>query len=415
MSKKRSPAQKELLRHLRSSDSNFGTLHPQAPPPASPHFNRNLSPSNKSHSASPTPSTSPANTPYRTASAPVCIPRPRFSGESISPAARDFVARATTSYDAKLRRRKALLVGICYKNHKHLTPVPGARNDVLAMFDLLSGPLFGFPQSEIHILCDEPLPAGMYSVSQPTSAAIIHELGWLTEGIVAGDSAVFFYAGHGEMVQDKSGDEIETGYDQCIMPIDFVPTPLYDHKGRLRIRSVGPILDDVIYNRLVKAVPEGAKVTAIVDACKSGTICDLPVVYDKNGSARFRNGERLPPRHLKYQHKAAGGCVLFSGSADHQLSADMLVPVNVENGGKQTHQSNGIMTRSFVDAVYEMCRSRDPNYDGVENWSYGGLLHRIKVLVKERCTQFVPSYLEEQEPQLSSSHEFNLWTTRFSM
>ncbi|KAI0557949.1 Meiotic coiled-coil protein [Gracilaria domingensis] len=382
MSTNRSPVQRELLRRLRSADPNLGPPPHAGPPATTPYVNA-----------------ARANPPYRAASAPSWTPRPRLSGEAISPAARNFVARATTSYDTKLRRRKALLIGIGYRNHKHLTPVPGARNDVLAMFELLSGPFFGFPQSDIHILCDEPLTAGACSAVQPTRAQIIRELLWLTEGIVAGDSVVFFFAGHGEMVHDTSGDEIDTGFDQCIMPVDFVPRPLYDDKGRLRIRGVDPILDDIIYKLLVKAVPEGAKVTAIVDACKSGTICDLPVVYDKHCAPRFRNGERRPPRHLNFHHKAAGGFVLFSGSADHQLSADMVVPVNIGN----------------TDAVYEMCQSRDPRYDGVEGWSYGSLLHRIKILVKERCGQFVPSYLEEQEPQLSSSHEFDLWTTRFSM
>lgn len=200
------------------------------------------------------------------------------------------------------------------------------------------------------------------------------------------------------------------------MPVDFMPKRGFDDKGLLpSFRGVDPILDDIIYNQLVRAVPEGAKITAIVDACKSGTICDLPVLYDNNGTPRYRNGASQPPRDLRQDYKSAGGCVLFSGSADHQLSADMKVTVRGVNGDGLTHQSFGIMTRSFVDAVHEMCYSRGHSYNGVENWSYGELLCRIKELVKERCGVFVPSYLERQEPQLSSSHAFDLRQTRFSM
>ncbi|PXF39964.1 hypothetical protein BWQ96_10315 [Gracilariopsis chorda] len=71
------------------------------------------------------------------------------------------------------------------------------------------------------------------------------------------------------MVQDTPDDEIETGFDQCIMLADFMPKQAFDDKGRLpSFRGVEPILDDIIYNQLVRALPEGAKITAIVDACE---------------------------------------------------------------------------------------------------------------------------------------------------
>lgn len=113
-----------------------------------------------------------------------------------------------------MRRRKALIVGIGYRNHKHLSPLPGCLNDVCEMFNLLTGDMFGFDQRDVKVLCDEISTIGHVRVQQPTRINILLEMNWLTQGIVAGDSVIFFFAGHGESVHDVSGDEIETGIDQ---------------------------------------------------------------------------------------------------------------------------------------------------------------------------------------------------------
>lgn len=105
-------------------------------------------------------------------------------------------------------------MGIGYKGHKYLQELPGCRNDVVSMFKLLTGPLFGFEQSTVHILSDEVDRIGNVSVVAPTRINILQHMKWLTKDIVSGDSVVFFFAGHGEAVEDVSGDEIETGFDQ---------------------------------------------------------------------------------------------------------------------------------------------------------------------------------------------------------
>lgn len=194
---------------------------------------------------------------------------------------------------------------------------------------------------------------------------------------------------------------------QIILPVDFLPKPKHD----VPFKGVAPILDDNIYDVLVRNVPSGAKVTAIVDACRSGTVCDLPVVYDAKGGSRYRNGGRAP-RMIRAPHKSAGGTVLFSGSADHQLSVDMTIPHNGPEGG---WTSFGVMTRSFVDAVTEMTLARDAsNYNRIESWTYGRLFDRITELVRERTAAFLPQNYEVQEPQLSSSHP-NVWEQPFTI
>lgn len=212
------------------------------------------------------------------------------------------------------------------------------------------------------------------------------------------------------------GEPLECLNKQCIMPIDYMRIVEPVHKaGKIRFKGVEPILDDTIYERLVRSVPDGAKITAIIDACKSGTVCDLPVIYDKDGLPRYRNGEHRPPREALRPYFYAGGCVLFSGSADHQMSADMTITVRSGENGAPARESFGIMTRSFGDAVREMVATREADYDGIESWTYGQLLSRVREMVRERAQMHLPEYFEKQEPQLSSSHAFDIWNTRFSI
>lgn len=195
------------------------------------------------------------------------------------------------------------------------------------------------------------------------------------------------------------------------MPIDYQVLPA--HGAGKMPKGAPAILDDVIYERLVRSVPEGAKVTALVDACRSGTVFDLPVNYGEDGRVQFRNGTRRPPRHVYRPYMAAGGCVLFSGCSDSQLSADMVIPM--PDGSNEEIVNCGIMTRSFIDAVVEASALRDENYDGIEKWTYGDLMERIRYLVKTRARQVLPDYMEEQEPQLSTSHAIDIWQTPFSL
>jgi metacaspase-1 len=86
-------------------------------------------------------------------------------------------------------------------------------------------------------------------------------LNWLVQGCQAGDSLVFHYSGHGKQQKDENGDEID-GFDETILPMDF--------------QQEGVIVDDEINETIVRPLPHGVKLHAIVDACHSGTVLDLP-------------------------------------------------------------------------------------------------------------------------------------------
>lgn len=87
---------------------------------------------------------------------------------------------------------------------------------------------------------------------------------WLVEGVQRGDSLVFYFSGHGSNVPDFCNDEVD-GFNETLCPVDY--------------RTAGMIIDDEINATIVRPLPKGAYLHAIVDACHSGTILDLQHVY----------------------------------------------------------------------------------------------------------------------------------------
>lgn len=81
-----------------------------------------------------------------------------------------------------------------------------------------------------------------------------------------GDSLVFYFSGHGLRQPDFKGDE-EDGYDETLCPVDF--------------RKEGMILDNDINSFIVKPLPAGVTLHAIIDACHSGTVLDLQYIYNR--------------------------------------------------------------------------------------------------------------------------------------
>lgn len=100
----------------------------------------------------------------------------------------------------------------------------------------------------------------------PTRKNILEGFKWLMKNLRPGDSLVFYFSGHGLRQPEFDGDEID-GFDETICPLDF--------------KSEGMILDNAINDIIVRPLRQGIKLHAIVDACHSGTILDLPRVYNR--------------------------------------------------------------------------------------------------------------------------------------
>merc|ERR1719271_919290 len=149
---------------------------------------------------------------------------------------------------------RALLVGINYVGSN--CELQGCWNDVETMKRYLLGQ--GYTEDCMKILLDDG------SCDAPNYGNITAAMTWLIEGAQAGDTLFFHYSGHGASVRDDDGDE-KDGRDECLCPCDY--------------NSAGLLRDDDVFKLLVGPLPDGARLTCVLDCCHSGTILDLPYMF----------------------------------------------------------------------------------------------------------------------------------------
>lgn len=269
--------------------------------------------------------------PAKTESVPACTAQP-----------------VKTEYQPKkrLNRRRAVLIGVNYYGTQ--AELRGCVNDVHNMQKLLTE-TFRWDPSNIRCLTDD---SGQHSNSFPSRRNIEEALRWLTDGVQPGDSLLVHFSGHGAQEEDPNGYE-EDGMHETFCPVDF--------------QSAGMMTDDLINDLIVKPLPEGARLTAVMDCCHSGTGMDLP--YQHTGRTWK---EETNPYHT------VGDVQLFSGCEDDDTSADC------SGHGK----AGGAMTTALCDVL----RSDSSP-------SYPELMQRLSRVVKERGFS--------QRPQLTSSQAFD--------
>lgn len=152
-------------------------------------------------------------------------------------------------------------------------------------------------------------------------------LHWLVQGCQPGDSLLFHYSGHGSRQRNYNGDEVD-GYDETLCPLDF--------------ETQGMIVDDEINAAIVRPIPHGVKLHAIIDACHSGTVLDLPFLcrMDRNGRYVWEDHR---PRSGVWKGTSGGEVISFSGCDDDQTSADTSALSKIT--------STGAMTFCFIQAI----------------------------------------------------------------
>ncbi|XP_044354743.1 metacaspase-9-like [Triticum aestivum] len=110
--------------------------------------------------------------------------------------------------------------------HRSRTTLPQARpslrphpDPVISLPPLVDR--FGFDDdgAAIRILSDAD-PAAPWQ-QQPTGANIRRELARLVADARPGDSLFFHYSGHGTRLPAETGQDDDTGYDECIVPSDM--------------------------------------------------------------------------------------------------------------------------------------------------------------------------------------------------
>ncbi|KAL9141347.1 hypothetical protein ABFS82_14G096700 [Erythranthe guttata] len=280
------------------------------------------------------------------------------------------------------RGKRALLCCVSYRNQKF--ELKGTTHDLKNMRSLLVEQ-FRFPLDAILILAEKE------RYSPPTRKNIEDGFQWLMRGIQPGDSLVFYFSGHGLRQRGLHGDEID-GYDETICPLDF--------------QTNGMILDNYINTTLVRPLIRGVTLHAIIDSCHSGTVLDLPLVYNMN----TRKWDDNSPRNEESScNKGTNGgkAISISACQDYQQAAD------TSAFSPEKKNMTGAMTCIFVRAVKGGAASNNG-----KKITYQGILdHMHQSLNQEEKVSCVGAGFRRalrrkifQDPLLSSSEEFDTET-----
>ncbi|KAK4439522.1 Metacaspase-4 [Sesamum alatum] len=144
--------------------------------------------------------------------------------------------------------KRAVLIGCNYPGTK--AELKGCINDVRRMYACLVD-RFGFSEEDITVLIDTD-----DSYTQPTGRNIRAALTDLVSSAQAGDFLFVHYSGHGTRLPAETGEDDDTGYDECIVPTDM------------------NLITDDDFRELVDKVPEGCQITIVSDSCHSGGLID---------------------------------------------------------------------------------------------------------------------------------------------
>jgi hypothetical protein len=120
--------------------------------------------------------------------------------------------------------KKAVLIGINYPGTK--AELRGCVNDVWRMHKCLIE-RYGFSENDVTILIDTDS-----SYTEPTGKNIRSALSDLVGSAEEGDVLFVHYSGHGTRLPAETGEDDDTGYDECIIPSDMnLITGSYQNKS----------------------------------------------------------------------------------------------------------------------------------------------------------------------------------------
>ncbi|KAJ7140906.1 caspase domain-containing protein [Mycena epipterygia] len=164
---------------------------------------------------------------------------------------------STVTLDCTARgRKKALLIGIRTSRTVGYRELTAAHGDVRKMRDLLIS-VYDYALEDICILIDD----GIEGHAQPTRDNILLAITELIKDAKEGDHFFFHYCGHSTQVDNPRSNSEEDGKDECLVPLDGE-----DKK----------IVDNELHAALVRPLPAGTQLVAVLDTCHSGSLLDLP-------------------------------------------------------------------------------------------------------------------------------------------
>lgn len=250
----------------------------------------------------------------------------------------------------------SLLIGINYQSSPH--SLSNCILDINHVLSIFLKPYLGAKQENVIYMSDEMVGTAFY----PTKNNILMQLRKFSQLLSKSKVGYLHYSGHGTRVKDTSGDE-EDGYDEAMVPIDYA--------------SSGMILDDDLYGSFIKSLPSDVTLLVVADCCHSGTIFDLPFLWDEGGRV-FK-----PHKVSKIETDQLPFVIALSGCKDTQTSADG-GPLRVNREG------SGALTAAYLQVL------KDYKYD----LTYRELLMGVNQLLKK--------YGFDQRPQLSSTKPIDL-------
>lgn len=289
------------------------------------------------------------------------------SNDSLSPSSSRFGVNMSVRPPGA---KRAFICGVSYKKQKFR--LRGVVNDVHSMRDFLVKQ-FNFRHDSILILSEED------SYMPPTKKNIEDGFKWLTRDLQFGDSLVFYYSGHGLRQPDFNNDE-KDGFDETICPVDF--------------KTEGMIVDNYINEAIVRPLVLGVKLHAIIDSCHSGTMLDLPLVYNKTTG---KWDDNRPPSGA-YKGTNGGKAICFSACEDNQQAADT-------SAFSPDKVMTGAMTYTLISAI---ANNQTITYCGILDAMHRTLDNDNKSLHAKISRFFRRRII--QEPLLSSSEEFDINT-----
>jgi len=252
--------------------------------------------------------------------------------------------------------RKALLIGINYMHTQ--SELRGCINDTENLKHFLVSNRY-FNNDEFIMMNDYKL-----GKLNPTKRNILNQLNGLVRFAKKNPEKqiqmLISYSGHGSSTVDRSGDE-DDGYDEMLCPLDY--------------ETNGFIVDDDIKRDFIDLLPSNVKLFMLVDACHSGTICDLKYEYFI--------GSTLRTKSRRFTVDSNCNVILISGARDIETAADAFIydPTN------KRYEYQGAMTASFI-----------ANYN--DTISYQDLIMNMRSWLKLKKYR--------QVPQLSSGKSINV-------
>lgn len=151
-------------------------------------------------------------------------------------------------------RRRSLLMGCNYLNTSN--ELHGCANDVRRMIPVLKKMGFASDDANQLLLLDEEGWEG----PKPTKANMLKALEWLVADAQPGDALLLHYSGHGGREPAEAG-----GFHETLVPLDF--------------ETAGMLRDTELFEKVVKGLPHGCRLTCILDSCHSAGALNLPYIF----------------------------------------------------------------------------------------------------------------------------------------